>query len=307
MGLACWNTPLLRFAALLVSCLGAAAAMAATAQGADAAAADTSSAAALRARYAQLQPRLANNPFGKPLYLESRDSNGELKGDVYAVLEHPFTTVDALEKSANWCDLLILPFNTKHCEAGSVGYTQMLTVYVGKKSSDSLDRAFRLDFKFNPVARTADYLKRTLRSDAGPMGTRNYDITLEATPLDAKSTFLHLSYSYNYGTISRIAMQTYLSTVGAGKVGFTSSNDDGGKNQLVSGMRGVMERNTMRYFLAIEAYLDSLTAPPASQLTKRINDWFTASERYPRQLHEMDRGEYVALKQKEAQRPRSAS
>jgi hypothetical protein len=72
-------------------------------------------------------------------------------------------------------------------------------------------------------------------------------------------------------------------------------------------MRGVMERNTMRYALAIEAYLNSLAAPPTGRLETRLNEWFTLSEKYPRQLHEMERGEYLALKQKEAQRARVQS
>ena len=44
---------------------------------------------------------------------------------------------------------------------------------------------------------------------------------------------------------------------------------------------------------------------PEAQVQKRILDWFAATERYPRQLHEMDRGEYVAMKQKETQRLRA--
>jgi hypothetical protein len=268
---------------------------------------EAGSAGVLRAKYAELTERLGNSPYGKPLHLESREGNGEIKGDAYAVVEQPFARADAaLEKGANWCDILILPFNTKGCEVSASGTPQMLTMYVGKKGKESIESAFRLDFQFYPVARTAEYLKRVLKAKSGPVGTRDYDITLEAVPVDATHTFIHLSYSYSYGTMSRIAMMAYLNTTGSGKVGFTSSRDESGRTQLVSGMRGVMERNTMRYFLAIEAYLDSLGAPPAAQLLKRLNDWFSASEKYPRQLHEMERWEYVALKQVEAApRPRT--
>ncbi len=299
--------PVLAFCTLLLASLTAASggAVAAVAQGDSAA--GTSSAASMRARYAQYQASLGDNQFGKPLHLISQEGNGDLKGDAYAIVEHPFSRVDAaMSQGANWCDILILPFNTKHCEASSpAADKQLLTIYVGKKGADSLDRAFRIDFRFQPLARTQDYLKRALRADSGPMGTHDYDITFEAAPLDDKRTFIHLSYSYAYGTMSRIAMMTYLKTLGAAKIGFSKQPDESGKPQFVQGMRGVMERNTMRYFLAIEAYLDSLSAPAASQLVKRINDWFSASEKYPQQLHEMERGEYVALKQKEARRPGS--
>src|SRR5207248_7416839 len=103
-------------------------------------------------------------------------------------------------------------------------------------------------------------------------------IALEAAPIDSAHTFLHLSYSYRFGTISRMAMQGYLATSGSGKVGFTvTGNDTQGHPQLVGGMRGVMERNTMRYFLAIDAFLETLSAPGHSRLEKRMGAWFDAN------------------------------
>jgi hypothetical protein len=88
-----------------------------------------------------------------------------------------------------------------------------------------------------------------------------------------------------------MAMQTYLSTSGADKVGFTSEN-----GKLVGGSRGIMERNTMRYFLAIEAYLDALAQPQDKRKRARLEKWFAATERYAKQLREMSRDEYLALK-----------
>ena len=41
-------------------------------------------AASLQARHAVLREQLASNPFQRPLYLESSDRSGELKGDIYA-------------------------------------------------------------------------------------------------------------------------------------------------------------------------------------------------------------------------------
>ncbi len=66
-------------------------------------------------------------------------------------------------------------------------------------------------------------------------------------------------------------------------------------------MRGVVERNTMRYYLAIEAYLGALTTPVPQQLEKRLNDWYSGIERYPLQLHEIERSEYLAMKRSEVQ------
>jgi hypothetical protein len=267
------------------------------APGAEAAAAG--SAAALHARYEQLRPRLERNAFGRPLDLVSIEGAKVLQGDVYGVMETPFAVVErALADPANWCQILILPYNVKHCAAPSAS---ALTLYVGKKNQDSIDRAFRLDFQFRPVSTAPDYLQRMLKADGGPLGTKNYAITLEAAPLDERRSIIHLSYSYEYGTVSRVAMQLYLSTAGSNKVGF-STTSEGGTQQLVTGMRGVMERNTMRYYLAIQAYLDSLAAPPEKQLDARLNEWYDMSEKYRRQLWEMERGEYVAMKRVEAGR-----
>ena len=260
-------------------------------------AAGAAAAAALRARYEGLRPQLERNSFGRPLYLVSQEGDRDLNGEAYGVVDHPFETVAAaLAEPANWCQILILPFNTKHCAVDS---GRILSLYVGKKNHEPIERAYRLDFAFHPVARTPDYLKRVLKSGAGPLGTRDYLITLEAAPIDAHRSLVRLSYSYAYGTISKLAMQAYLATVGASKVGFSP---EAGGGKLVGGMRGVMERNTMRYYLAIEAYLNSLAAPAAMQVEARLNEWFAYSEKYRRQLWEMERDEYLRMKRAETQR-----
>jgi hypothetical protein len=64
-------------------------------------------------------------------------------------------------------------------------------------------------------------------------------------------------------------------------------------------MRGLVERNTMRYYLAIEAFLGALSSPPQARLEKSLHDWFSAIERYPRQLHELEQSEYLDMKRKE--------
>jgi hypothetical protein len=98
-------------------------------------------------------------------------------------------------------------------------------------------------------------------------------------------------------------MQTYLGTIGRDKVGFTVAGTQAdGQSRYIGGIRGVVERNTMRYYLAIEAFLGALSVPAQAQLEKRLHDWFTASERYPRQLHEMEQKPYLDMKRREYQR-----
>ena len=156
---------------------------------------------------------------------------------------------------------------------------------------------------FGIPAKTSDYLQVTLSAGKGPLSTRDYRIVLEATPLDPARTFIRLSYSYTYGAAGRIAMQVYLGTIGSSKVGFTTVGaQPGGKPQYVDGMRGLVERNTMRYYLAIESHLGALSSPPPARFEKSLRDWFAATERYPRQLRELEQGEYLDMKRREYQR-----
>ncbi|MDQ3024966.1 MAG: hypothetical protein M3R58_00465 [Pseudomonadota bacterium] len=274
----------------------------ATAAIAPAEAAARNPSADLRERHAQVRERLEKSPYGRPLWLDSREMARQLQGDAYAIVSHPYAKVEAaLVPVGNWCDLLMLPFNTKNCES-TTAEGGRLSLFVGRKNDTPVERTYRLDFQYELAARTRDYMQLVLKCENGPLGTRDYRIVLEATPIDENRTFLHLSYTYGYGTLSKVAMQAYLATVGASKVGFTTERAaDGGQPQLVSGMRGVMERNTMRYALAIEAYLASLDGPRDARLAKRLNEWFSATERYPRQLREedVDRAQYLAMKRRE--------
>ncbi len=259
-------------------------------------------AAALRARHAALQDKLATNQFGRPLVLESKESSDDLKGDVYAVVDHPFPTVEqALKSSDHWCDILILHLNVKGCKA-SPGTPKKLTLNVGRKFDQPIDDAYALTFSYRVVAATSDYLQVQLAADEGPLSTRNYRIQVEAAPIDSKRSIIHMSYAYGYGFTARMAMKTYLATVGSEKVGFTIVDRKDGKPVFQDGVLGLLERNTMRYYLAIDAYLSAYSLPAAEQPEKRIREWYASTERYARQLHEMEQSEYLEMKRSEMKR-----
>lgn len=242
-------------------------------------------AGALRARHAELKPQLQDNAYGRPMFIDSAESSNSLQGDVYAVLDHPFAKVrDALQDPDAWCDIMLLPFNTKACQARG----KRLTVRIGRKWNSPIEQTYPISFSFSPGAAGEDYLSTRLNAADGPFGTRDYRVNVEAVPLEGGKTFMHMNYAYGYGGVGKFAMQAYLATAGASKVGFTTN-----------GLRGAVERNAMRYYLAIDAYLDTLDAPQAQRMDKRINQWFSATERYPRQLREMDRGTYVAMKRQD--------
>lgn len=239
----------------------------------------------LRQRYEEMHPAPD---------IVSAESAGAIQGEIHGVMPHPLAVIeDALGDAAHWCEILTLTYNIKRCDPlpGPV-----LSVLVGKTAQEPIDNASRMQLDLRSTAGGPRYMRKVLEAARGPFGTRNYVIAVEAIPIDAHSSFVHLSYSYELGRLSRVAAQVYLATEGASKVGFTMETDgQGGGAQLVGGLRGVMERNTVRYFFAIEAYLGTLALPPEQRFDARLRAWFDACEPY-RQLHEMPRGEYVELK-----------
>lgn len=279
------------------------------ASGAPPAGRDVGDAAALKAKYAELQSELRDSPFQRPLVLDSKESSGDVAGNAYAVLNHQYAKAGAaLAEPGNWCEILLLPFNTKQCtvsRAADRGVT--LEVRIGRKNDDTPEQAYPVAFAYRVVSSSANFLQVKLEADQGPLSTRDYQIVLEAIPVEEGRTFLHLGYAYGFGMSGRLAMQTYLATVGAGKVGFTALEKPAeGEPRYVGGMRGVVERNTMRYYLAIEAFLGAMGAPQVQRTDKAARDWFAATERYPRQLHEMSEAQYLALKRKDYSRQAEA-
>jgi hypothetical protein len=270
-------------------------------------AADTPS-ALLRVQYASLTERLEHNPFQRALALDSSESSNNLKGSIHARIDYPFATFsEALNGANDWCEVLILHINTKYCRAASSPAGAVLAVSIGKKYSQPLEDAYPLELRYRLVAATPEYLEIQLDAAKGPLSTRDYRIRLQAIPVEGGRTFLHLTYSYGYGLVGRLAMKTYLATLGSGKVGFTPAGKlADGQTKYIGGVRGIAERNTMRYYLAIDAYLGGLATPPAARFEKRLQSWYAATERYARQLHEVDRADYVEMKRAEYLRQQTA-
>jgi len=262
---------------------------------------------ALKARHAALAGELAHNAFQRPLHMLSTESGSEIKGEVYAVVDHSFQTLNAALRSPDrWCEVLSLPFNVKQCRASGAAPAPRLEMAIGRKYDQPIADAYKVDFQYRLDADDPDYLKVLLNAASGPLGTRDYRISFEAVPLDANRSFIHLAYSYGYGWAARLAMQGYLSTIGSQKVGFSVvDRRPDGKPVYVGKMRGVIERNTMRYYLAIDAYLESLAVAPRDRVEHRLQSWFAATERYPLQLHEITQDEYMTMKRREIERQKA--
>ena len=275
-------------------------------------AAASDDAAALRKQYAALTPQLSNNQFRRTLYMDSIESSSTVKGNIYAVMDYSFASVNnALNNPeqgpANWCDVMILHLDTKYCHASSGSNGKRLIVNIGKKVQQPLASTYRIEFNYQMAAANSEYFRVNLETNSGPLGTKDYRIVLEAVAIDVEHTFLHLTYSFSYGMVGRMAIKTYLATIGRDKVGFTSKGLRSNRETVyIGGVRGLVERNTMRYYLAIDAYLSAQSLPADKRLEKRLSNWFSATEQYARQLHEVKREEYMQMKYQEYQRQQTA-
>lgn len=276
------------------------------------AAAGDDGAAALRARFAALAAQAQAkaptstqvNPFGLPIYLLSTETSDRIDGDVIARIDHPFDELrHALATSEHWCEILILHLNVKYCRSARMADGDAIFVGLGRKNWQDLTDAYFVRFVFRDAGSTAEHLRIELRAPTGPMSTRDYRLTVEAAPLDRGASVLRLSYGYSFGMMGKLAMQSYLATLGRDKVGFSlAGRGSDGQPLYIGGVRGVVERNAMRYFLAISAHLAVGQEDGKRPLHTSLRVWFEATERYPLQLHELERAEYLDMKVREVWR-----
>ena len=123
---------------------------------------------------------------------------------------------------------------------------------------------------------------------------------IEAVPLDEQHAFVHCRYTYATGALAKLAMKVYLATAGRSKISFTVvSQANDGSPVYVGGERGSLERNAMRYYLAVVAFAAVPTDSSVAATEARLRTWFSLTERYRAQLHELSLGEYLDEKRRD--------
>ena len=242
-----------------------------------------------------------------PLYLTSSDTQDILKGEIFTTLDRPFSLIrEVTTRPEDWCHILILHLNIKYCRAAAPttpATSGAVLVGMGRKYDQPLDDVYWIRFNYRVVQVTADHLLVELAAPVGPLGTRDYRLQVEAIPLSETRSLMSLTYSQSYGLAARWTFQVYLATLGRGKVGFSAlGNDAQGRPLWVEGLRGVLERNAMRYHLAIEAWLGQQHLPPAQRMEASLKSWFDATEKFPRQLREISWPQYLSMKRREVAR-----
>jgi len=251
--------------------------------------------------YHRNMPKLERNSFGFPLFLESFERDHRVTVDVYGVFDYPFSgVVDVVKVPANWCEMLFLHPNVKACTYKELPDEWLLTFHVGRKTYQSPDKTHQIIYHYRKVDQQPGYLNIILGADAGPLGTKDHLMRFEVLPLDEGRTFAHVRYAYNESLIFRLAEKVYFATLGRDKVGFTVTGKDKDGNPIyIRGPRGAIERNAVRYYFAIQSFMNTLSYPEKSRFRMRINDWYDLTNRYETQLYELDKEDYLTIKSKE--------
>ena len=163
----------------------------------------------------------------------------------------------------------------------------------------TLADASAIEYDFTS-ARTARELDIRLSAEHGPIGTKDYVFEVSAEETVSATTELTIVYRYRTSKLARLSMDAYLATTGSGKVGFTAiAPGEDGHPVYIAGERGMLERNAMRYYLAIQAYLEGASVPLRSRTEWTSARWFDLTEQHSLQLHEIDRAEYLKNKRRE--------
>ncbi len=252
----------------------------------------------LQQSYRSMSDSLSHSKLLRPLQISSNESVDHLSGDLYGTVHYGLATLNtAVSESERWCEMMLLLSNSKSCRFNPGSKDGRLQVSMsGSKTADTAGGK-TTEFTLQVTTSTVEYLDAALQAVEGPMGTHNISLRLQAIPLSETSTFFHLHYSYDTSWLGRIAMQAYLQTAGRGKVGFSMNSGVQVIGDVhIDGARGVIERNTMRYFLGMDCAMAYTTQKSPQRFNSMAACWYEQVEKYPLQLHEMQRNEYLQMK-----------
>jgi len=242
--------------------------------------------------------KFEKNSFGFPLFLESFERDDRVYVDVYGIFDQTFSNVvNVLNVPANWCDIVSLHTNVKACTYRELPGSWQLTFYIGRKVYQPPKDAHQVIYRYRKVVQQQGYLDINLNADEGPLGTKDHRMRFEALPLDGGKTLIHVHYEYSDSVALRVAEKIYFATFGLGKLGFTVTGTDRKGNPVyIGGPRGAIERNAVRYYFAIQSFMNTLHYPEKIRFRMRIIQWYNLTNRYRKQLFDLDRNDYLEFK-----------
>lgn len=231
----------------------------------------------------------------RPIHVRSSIQNMKQLSDVYTISDIKHNDLRKhLTEPANWCALIIVHPNIKGC----VYKSDKMILFVGEKVYQHPENTIQFNYQFQVFENNSNSFIIHLIAKHGPLGTRNHKIVFESFPVK-EGSFLHLSVSYEGGYISNSILEIYLATIGRDKVGFTVIKRNNGEAIYVKGLRGLLERNVMRCYLALQSFFDTMNASSEEMHLQRAAAWYGLSEFYQRQLHEIRKDKYLDTKKRE--------
>jgi hypothetical protein len=258
--------------------------------------------AKLTSLYRSIDTSFYSGSGALPLTFSSKVSSGFAKGELFALANFSFADITRLLNSmSRLCEAMLLHIDVKSCvKKRNPNGSNQLHVYVGNEDYRSPADSFHIIYQVETRNQGKNYSHIQMSATSGPFDTSDYSIDVEVLAITSNTSFIHLSNSAQYGFFANIVLNTYLATVGSHKVGFTEiGKDPGGNPNYIKGIEGVIERNIMRYFLALQSYLDNINLPKTLQFEARINRWYDLSRNYSRQLYELGKEDYLGHKRKE--------
>jgi len=261
---------------------------------------------ALAGQYRALRGNLASNDFHAPVAVQSEEQDDSLRGDVFGVIDAEFASVkEALSSPADWCRFACLHMNVKAAVHDGAGTNSCVTLYLGGKRYQPPERSEPIVYEFKLEHLGPDYVRVAMTSEAGPHGTREHRLSCEAMPLDDGTCFVHMRYACSYGLLARSGVAVYLNTAGRKRVGFSVvSTGEDGEPVYIKGVRGIVERNAMRYYLAVKAHLSTFGMPGDIAFERSIAHWYDYTMLYPEQLDDLRKEQYLRYKRKEREQRR---
>jgi hypothetical protein len=239
-----------------------------------------------------------------PLLVRASLGEDRIGGDVYAVLPQSFEVITReFAKPIVWCDILTLHFNVKSCQPEPAREREGgvdLRIATARKHYVPPSGRRPLVYALELARPGEGVVVASLRAAKGPLGVRDMQIEVGAIPAPEGGSFVHLHYAYTEGFATRLATRTYLATVARRKVGFSVVGETSeGDPVYIRGAAGAVERNALRYHLAIEAYFDTLTVASEERFEARIARWYRLTDRYRTQLYELPLDRYLDIKRRE--------
>lgn len=252
--------------------------------------------------YHELQEAARHGPFGLPLQVRSEERESLVSAEIRGIVDHPFETLGAtFVQPGSWCDFLFLNPNIKTCTFQGSAQDAHLTLYIGTRNYRSPEAATQQPYRFQVRSHQPQYAAISLGASEGLLGTRAHRFEFEAAGVSGK-TVVALRSSYEPSALSRLVTTVYLATLGRNKIGFSrQQSGDGTEAGYVRGVQGLIERSVMRYYLALNAFLDTHELPADGQIEARLTRTYDLMDRYPAQLRQMDKAEYLDIKRRERQ------